>query len=312
MIRWRARRDLEPVGLDPSWLRHEARKDPVIVAETNSLFHGLTRWWIGNMKEVVPPIKKFQLVALDPEEYRRLKELNQTVLYDKGVNMNTTKSVFRNKEYNEIVHFKWKVVVDILKDKRDVLLSDVDIFWRRNPLAYLQTLPKCDIYACTDVPYLPRDSKGGYRLTAPLPGRGMTNWLNTGFIMLRSNARVMKLAQRVRDNPIPGFDDQWTFNVYLEELLTANPNASSTGHSPNECAHYGDLTFFILPPDLFMNKRIYEAHPTFNNPYSIHFNYLGSHRQKVRYLVSKGFMSREYASPEDLKGRIWPWEFWWS
>ena len=37
------------------------------------------------MKEVVPPIKKFQLVALDPEEYRRLKELNQTVLYDKGV-----------------------------------------------------------------------------------------------------------------------------------------------------------------------------------------------------------------------------------
>ena len=49
-----------------------------------------------------------------------------------------------------------------------------------------------------------------------------------------------------------GFDDQWTFNVYLEELLTANPNASSTGHSPNECAHYGDLTFFILPPDLFM------------------------------------------------------------
>ena len=63
--------------------------------------------------------------------------------------------------------------VDILKDKRDVLLSDVDIFWRRNPLAYLQTLPKCDIYACTDVPYLPRDSKGGYRLTAPLPGRGV-------------------------------------------------------------------------------------------------------------------------------------------
>ena len=83
----------------------------------------------------------------------------------------------------------------------------------------------------------------------------------------------------------------------------------STRMSCDVCTRQWCISPFCCPPQ---NKRIYEAHPTFNNPYSIHFNYLGSHRQKVRYLVSKGFMSREYASPEDLKGRIWPWEFWWS
>eukprot|EP00667_Euglena_gracilis_P013695 EG_transcript_14140 len=276
----------------------EERADPIIVAESNSHFHPLTHWWIDNMHKL--GLKKFVVVALDFAEYRRLKEMGVTVAWHRGLNMNHSLAFFRTKEYNQIVNYKWHIVRDLLQHGHDLLLTDVDIHWHRNPLPYLRTLPNCHIYLASEVKTIPTDDASTetpkpLRVYPPFPGDGFENWGNTGFCRLTSHPAVVNLAEAVLKKPVPGVDDQFTFNTHFNELWKTQQKNSSRTHGPNTCGNYGNLTFHMLRPDLFQNRHIHDNHPQFNEEYyTLHFNWLVDYNEKIRVMIAGGFLNASY------------------
>lgn len=275
----------------------DQRKDPVIVSESNSRFHRMTRWWIDGMKKL--GLDKFVIVALDPAEYSRLKRMGQVVAWNHK-NFNYTATSFRTDQYNEIVNYKWQIVVDLLRDGMDILLTDVDIYWRQNPLPYLRTLPKCGMYLTTDLFGLPNDESSPlnpkpHRIYPPFPQEGFENRVNTGFCWLRSDPEVMKIAEKVLREPMKGFDDQFIFNTYFNKIFEANRHRSNIKHDGNTCANYGDLTFHMLRPDWFQNRLVHIHNPQYDSAYyMLHFNWLGDFNEKMDAMIGSGFMNASY------------------
>eukprot|EP00667_Euglena_gracilis_P014246 EG_transcript_14750 len=278
----------------------EERRDPIIVAETNSQFHPMALWWIANMRRL--GLKKFVIVALDIGEYRRLKKMGLVVVWHPGLDMNYSLASFRTKEYNEIVNYKWQIVLDLLRAGHDVLLTDVDIYWRRNPVPYLRTLPYCHMYVSVDLKELPPDETSTLNPKPPrvyppftFDEENVVNRANTGFCYLRSNPHVMRLAEAVLRKPLPGKDDQYTFNAHFNELLETHKARSKISHGPQMCANYGDLTFQMLRPDLFQNRLFHNLYPQFNDKYyTLHFNWLVDYNEKMKTMIAEGFMNASY------------------
>eukprot|EP00668_Euglena_longa_P032232 GGOE01041533.1.p1 GENE.GGOE01041533.1~~GGOE01041533.1.p1 ORF type:complete len:328 (+),score=89.01 GGOE01041533.1:77-1060(+) len=276
----------------------EEVRDPVIVAESNSRFHRMTRWWIDIMNKL--GLSKFVIVALDPVEYHRLKKMNQVVAWHRGLNMNYSATTFRSDHYNQIVNYKWQIVVDLLKHGHDLLLTDVDIFWRRNPLPYLRDLPYCHMYLTVDLMGIPEDEGSTatpkpHRLYPPFSWEGFENRANTGFCYLRSKPSVIELAETVLTKPLPGMDDQYTFNTHFNAIWQKHRSTSRTHHGAQSCAKYGNLTFHMLRPDLFQNRLIHMHNPQYDNEYyTLHFNWLGDYTEKMNAMIGGGFMNASY------------------
>lgn len=280
-----------------STMTPEERLDPVIVAESNARFHRITRWWIDEMKKL--GLTKYVIVALDPVEYHRLQKMGQTVAWHPGLNMNFNKTDFRSNNYNQIVNYKWQIVVDLLRYGIDILLTDVDIQWKRNPLPYLRSLPHCHMYLTVDLMGLPVDETAPdpkpHRVYPPFTWEGFENRANTGFCHLRSDPHVIALAEIVLRSPLPGMDDQYTFNTHFNRVFLANRDRSQRSHGAHDCAHYGDLTFQMLRPDLFQNRLIHMHNPQYNKDYyTLHFNWLGDFTEKINTMISGGFMDPSY------------------
>eukprot|EP00667_Euglena_gracilis_P013838 EG_transcript_14299 len=275
-----------------------AEDQPVLLAESNARFHPMTRWWIDGLKALHPPVTQYAIVALDPQERDRLLALKQTVIHNAGNNMNYTQTSFRTKWYNQIVRYKWQIVVDVLRSGRPLLLSDVDIHWRRNPLPYLATLPQCDLYFGTDMRDLSVDlNTSSYALTPPFPGDGFTNWVNTGFMLMRPRPAVIALAKRVLLRPLRGKDDQYTLNFHLETLYKRHKASSRPGHDGHSCGNYGGLTFHFLRPDLFPNRLLYEKYPLCRRDYYLlHCNFLGDFTEKMAWMTQQGLMAPSYSA----------------
>lgn len=94
---------------------------------------------------------------------------------------------------------KWAVARVALDAGLDVLLTDVDAVPLRNPLSYIDTLPRgCDAYFTTDATYLNPSSQVWYPglprrrvwwapfLLAGGPGGAIHNYLSAGFVFLRA------------------------------------------------------------------------------------------------------------------------------
>eukprot|EP00667_Euglena_gracilis_P017962 EG_transcript_19023 len=269
---------------------HAEFTGPVIVAESNTHFHLFVKWWQDNVKKLQPPLQAYFFVALNPQEYRALKQEVPMVAYNRGTNLAWWfhNMEFRTMAYNAVVLHRWRTVVEVLRIQRDVLLTDLDVLWRRNPVEYIRTLPVCDFYAATDAVPLPEE-KGAPRLYPPFPHQGAVNWLNLGFFYIRSNPRTIALARSMMETPDLEEDDQALFNGKLEAMRKAAGDAAVVSHNATTCASYGNFTFHVLPPNLFMNKRHFELYPQFRDPILIHFNYMLTLSEKVEYLKQHGF-----------------------
>lgn len=53
-------------------------------------------------------------------------------------------------------------------------------------------------------------------------------------------------------SPSPEEDDQALFNGKLEAMRKAAGDAAVVSHNATTCASYGNFTFHVLPPNLFM------------------------------------------------------------
>ena len=261
----------------------------ILVAYTNSGFHEMTRNFLYSLENTIPPITNILLFPLDCEEFVRSQNLRISSFFTR-VEHNKTALPFAGPpgkygfHYYEVVQYKWKILEMVLQAGYNVLLTDVDIFWLRNPFYLLETMPQCDFtFYCGKI--------------APPKNLSKCLHVNTGLMYFRSNERSLELIKQIK---FPRYrDDQTVFNKLLDKLLEKYYYDEKTVLEPDllsgQCGQLGDFfTFQRIPPFLIGNPRTLfgDSQSDVNNlietqtrPYGVHFNYLNGIEAKIRSMT---------------------------
>mmetsp|Transcript_36653 Transcript_36653/g.57552 ORF Transcript_36653/g.57552 Transcript_36653/m.57552 type:complete len:99 (-) Transcript_36653:10-306(-) len=93
----------------------------------------------------------------------------------------------------------------VLKQGFNVLLTDVDVVWLRNPFSLLATMPECDFYFYCSKNVLPKELTHCFKL-------------NTGIMYFRSNNRTIDFIRRAMKT-FNWFDDQTSLNKFLSKIV---------------------------------------------------------------------------------------------
>ena len=128
-----------------------------------------------------------------------------------------------------------KIIESFLIDGYDVLISDIDAIWLKNPLPYLSKLSG-DVLA-------QRSVYDFYKLCC-------------GFMLLRNSAMSFYTLWRKEFERFKGgFEDQLALNVMLKHYgVTWNDDNNGTS---NGMVHEGESKITLLPSHLFSRRSVY-------------------------------------------------------
>lgn len=263
----------------------DEQTNTITLLESNSGFHSMVHTWLHHAKQV-GALSSALVVALDQSEYNRLAKLGVPVFYDtSGTNMpfDTQAQGFRSKAYNRIVFHKWIIALNALSIGVNVLLTDADVIWLKNPLPGLaRNYPNCSILAsCED------------SLNSEPP-----TWVNTGFMYLRATERTIKFITaflrwcEVHETKMQDMDDQYKWQMFTEK----NPSMTNTpiADADQRCMSYSNgaskLDLFMLPRVQYMNfKHWNEAtHTQQSNAITLHYNWLNGLAEKRKNMELRG------------------------
>ena len=160
-------------------------------------------------------------------------------------------SGFHTNQYADIVLNKWNVVLRLMKLGYDVLLTDADIVYLRNPFNFFADLPVCDLYVAVE-----SGPKTYKKLTTPTEARysivalkqfTFSIWINTGFVYFKNNKDTIQMVKEFLKPAyrIPGTDDQQEFNMFLQNRKTASNSRYNPNRRDSECSLIsGNFLFF--------------------------------------------------------------------
>jgi Nucleotide-diphospho-sugar transferase len=177
-----------------------------------------------------------------------------------------------------------------------VLIMDVDVVVLRNPFNYFTDIPACDVAITTDTtpPRITTDNAG--RWSESTDTADTTVWINTGFMLWRPSNSTKELLEdfALPKYRIPGMDDQFEFNAYLNGRLRDTPDQANLHFTQRMkiCSTMGGLRMHNLSPWLFGSQRhMFEfglPGSAALAPYVIHYNWLSGFDAKKIKMVADG------------------------
>jgi hypothetical protein len=190
---------------------------------------------------------------------------------------------FRTAEFNAISIAKIIATRIVLELGYNVLFSDVDIAWKKNPMPFLSA----------DVDLVIQSNSG--ENVFPL-----SHEANTGFYFLRSNDRSIALLDETINRALkgPSRDDQTHFgNALRDWRISKKAVFIMEGMTAPWVYHgYRPFTFRILHPYRFQSGKVARAsyaqkvEPPHDGKEQdiiiVHANYMVGHNSKVRFLKS--------------------------
>eukprot|EP01065_Artemidia_motanka_P032483 TRINITY_DN39499_c0_g1_i1.p1 TRINITY_DN39499_c0_g1~~TRINITY_DN39499_c0_g1_i1.p1 ORF type:complete len:591 (+),score=140.72 TRINITY_DN39499_c0_g1_i1:53-1825(+) len=198
---------------------------------------------------------------------------------------------------------KIECILKCLRLGVEVLFSDADVVWFRNPFPYLSAFPRADMFVSTDDPQWPADRSG-------LDKRRGTRSACTGLMHFRLSAlpfveRWRRWPRQVHTGVLydqPSFMQQCAEGAPPEgfQALPGGP-----GYFP---AWQGRVLVGTLPPWLFMNGHTYfiqqlHQHPAFDvKPFAVHASFVsfGSSGKRHRFRAAQLWAdSSEYYDPPE-------------
>ena len=256
----------------------------VTIVESNSGFQPMLDNWLYHVNQVSPSaLRSLVIVALDKALESNLRGRGFRVYFDDCETDNNTISSqaegFRTASYNKIVFHKWKISLDGLRTGTNVMLSDADVVWLRDPLPIiLESYSGCDFLFTTDDP-----------MSSQKP-----SWHNTGFVFFSSTPSTIQVIELFQlwtsehAEELKGYDDQHAWKEFLTKSVT------STNMTVSHCEVFvlridaeKNLSFSmaILPSSSFMDhKHWVEESTEFQRSAAItlHYNWLNGFENKKR------------------------------
>ena len=139
----------------------------------NRAMNALLRNWAAAARALEPPLA--QLAApLDRQGLAELAAAGGVNLYaDEAAlaRFGPGSSYYGDGDYAEMSAYKWALAAQLLARGARVLLADPDVVLLRNPVPYIATLPRCDVYMQMDVDWV----------TTGAEVRRRNSWQNVGY-----------------------------------------------------------------------------------------------------------------------------------
>ncbi|KAL1216465.1 Beta-arabinofuranosyltransferase RAY1 [Cardamine amara subsp. amara] len=235
--------------------------------------------WACRLRRLEVP--NFLVCALDDETYRFLILQGLPVFIDpyapKNISFNDCH--FGSKCFQRVTKVKSRTVLKILKLGYNVLLSDVDVYWFRNPLPLLHSFGPSVLAAQSDE----------YNLTVPInrPRR-----LNSGFYFAQSNGPTIAAIEKVvKHAATSGLSEQPSFY----DTLCGEGGAYRLGD--DKCVEpETNLTVQFLDRELFPNgaygdlwlKNDVRAECEKKHCFVLHNNWISGRLKKLERQMMKG------------------------
>lgn len=227
----------------PRPFRKTARSKQLIAVFANDAYRPVLQNWMAAMQRI--GIRNYMVVALDRKLFCYLEARGVRTLYRPC-----------EPALGELWIHRLNVISELLERGHDVIHSDADAVWLKNPLPYLDALPHDMLFSQGTVWPPDVQEQWGFVLCC-------------GFFMLRSNVRTRSFVRKLKARVRRDRDDQISCNRLLCETGTRWEEARQpypltfrgTGLicSPEvREGHCGDLTLALLPHRLF--QRLFEEH----------------------------------------------------
>ncbi|CAH2066602.1 unnamed protein product [Thlaspi arvense] len=235
--------------------------------------------WVCRLRRLA--VTNFLVCALDDETYQFSILQGLPVFIDpyapKNISFNDCH--FGSKCFQRVTKVKSRTVLKILKLGYNVLLSDVDVYWFKNPLPLLQSFGPSVLAAQSDE----------YNATVPLnrPRR-----LNSGFYFARSDEQTIAAMEKVvKHAATSGLSEQPSFY----DTLCGEGGVHRLGD--DRCVEpETNLTVRFLDRDLFPNgaygdlwlKEDVRAECEKKHCYVLHNNWISGRLKKLERQMMKG------------------------
>ncbi|XP_051122149.1 uncharacterized protein LOC127245359 [Andrographis paniculata] len=278
-----------PLSLETLLSMRGDRNKSVVLGVAGYSYKDLLMSWVCRLRRL--GVLNFLVCALDDDVYdfSVLQGLPVIKCTNSPANISFDGCHFGTDCFQKVTKVKSRMVLRILKLGYNVLLSDVDVYWFKNPLPYLSSfgpgvlVAQSDEYNATEPPNLPRR-------------------LNSGFYFARSDRTTIAAMKRVVGHAAKSnLSEQPSFY----DTLCGNGGAYRLGD--DRCLEPStNLTVQFLDRDLFPNgayQGLWEGNDTRKTCWRmgcfvLHNNWINGRKKKLERQMSTGLW--EY----DVNGRM--------
>ncbi|XP_058195157.1 beta-arabinofuranosyltransferase RAY1 [Rhododendron vialii] len=251
----------------------------VVLAIAGYNYKDMLMSWVCRLKSLL--ISNFLVCALDPEIYEFAILQGLPVFKDSlaPTNISFNDCHFGTQCFQRVTKVKSRLVLQILKLGYNVLLSDVDVYWFKNPLPFLYSFGPSVLVAQSDE----------YNQTGPI---NVPRRLNSGFYFARNDgSTVAALEKVVKHAATSNLSEQPSFYDTLCGEGGSNRVGDDRCFEPET-----NLTVHFLDRDLFPNGA-YQGLWEGTNPKAIckkkgcfilHNNWISGRRKKLERQVLSG------------------------
>mmetsp|Transcript_21209 Transcript_21209/g.66518 ORF Transcript_21209/g.66518 Transcript_21209/m.66518 type:complete len:672 (+) Transcript_21209:60-2075(+) len=265
----------------------------IIVSFVNAHYMDFARNWVRHLVSAGNP--HFLVGALDDEAYKQLRAAN-VPSFDMAASLTTRDFGWGSKVFKQAQQKKIAMFLSVLEYGYDVLLSDIDVFYLRDPFVFFRTVPEADLLVSSDLLTNTVTDDG------PETQNGIGATLNVGIIFMRPTNATKALTREWNDMCSRNLDfwEQAAFN----QLVRRRGVARGAGGAAVEAAapdrargQYGDrvvpMYHSAVPTAVLPVSQFCSGHTGFvqhmperlgKEPYAVHatFQFAGTNGKRHR------------------------------
>lgn len=281
-------------GVSKELVQRVSRDGAVIVTWANSHYYDFALNWLRHLDAV--GVTNYLIGAMDEDMYEKLRKIGVPcwLMGSKAIDKDAVKKDFGwgSKNFHKMGRDKIRLIHDFTKTGTDVLISDIDVSWLRDPIPFFRRYPKADILVSSDNLRNSTHSNAGL-VAKQVDGEGLeahpcAGTANIGMMWFRSTPGSQAITEEWVTN-LEADDkiwDQAEFNK-LMHLGGCGGGAADESNGIGK-AYNGKINMGTLPVALFNNghtfftQRLHEALDV--NPYAMHatFQYEGTPGKRNR------------------------------
>ncbi|CAN6447798.1 unnamed protein product [Victoria cruziana] len=259
----------------------------VVLAVAGNNYKDMLMSWVCQLRRI--SVSNFILCALDDQVYKfsLLQGLPVFKAAASKLDISFDNCHFGTKCFQRVTKVKSRIVLKILRMGYNVVMSDVDVYWFKNPLSYLRAYGPAVLVAQSDE----------FNETVPI---NLPRRLNSGFYYVHSApATILAMEKVVKHASTSDMSEQPSFYDVLCGVGGKNRIGDNKCHEPftNVTVHFLDRNLF--PNGAFQNlwrKKNVTAACMRRGCITLHNNWISGRKKKLQRHVASGLWEYDAVS----------------
>ena len=279
-------------GISKALVDRVAVDGAVIVTWANMHYYDFAINWLSHLDEL--GVTNYLIGAMDEELYAALRKIgvNTWLMGSQMIDESAVKKDFGwgSKNFHKMGRDKIRLIHDFTKTGVDVLISDIDVTWMRDPLPFVKRFPDADMLVSTDELRNTTHDQDA-QLKFLVKGEGLeaqpcSGTANIGMMWFRSTKASQEITKEWVEN-LEADDKVWDQAEFNTLIRRGGCGSGNKGDGVG-LAYDGKVRIGTLPVALFNNGHTYFVQRLHERvgmkPYAMHatFQYDGTPGKRNR------------------------------